>query len=1146
MAPAPPPEACTGLRLRLLGAPAWRDARDPAWRALARKDAALLALLVLEGAQPRQRVAELLWSEVDAGRALANLRQRLFRLRQAGGLLVTEAEQHLALASGVSCDLRLGLELADPPVLGGGALAACIDAWCAPLLGNASYDTDGPALAHWVDARRSTWSARLPGQLAELATGLEKVGALAAAIVVCERMLQLDPLLEHGWRRLMRLHHGRGDRGAAVAAFERCERVLRDELGLRPGPETLALLAEVEALGPAGAADRPPRPAPLPPGLLRPPRLIGRHGACQAMQASWEEASAFLLVGHAGVGKSRLLAEWAGRHPGAVLCGAMPGDDATPYGLVARVLRATATAGLGPPAGGLPQGVARELARLLPDHGPAPVSPGHPALLQDAVLRWLEAAAASGLRALLLDDLQHADGASLQWLPALAAGAPALRWGLASRPSALAAGPLADWADGSGRPRLVPLDGLDHAALAELLASLPSVAAAAPSAAELAAWAQRLAAHCGGNPLFVLETLRALHRQGITPGGDGPLPLPSSVERLLEQRLAALSPHALALAQVAALVGSEFDAGLAAEVLGSTALSLAAPWKELEAAQLLVGVRMAHETVAEALRCGLAAPVRSQLHSRLARALAARHAAPDRVCQHHAEAGEWPAAARAALRAARQAMIRGRRDVEWTLRLQAATWWSRAGDEQAAFTARVDALEPQALHLGLDPASAEAERLAAQAPDPAALAGLCLARMQLALWRGDGRAAAGHAGAGLAVAAEPTLRLRLQLGQAAGLASAGEPARAQHLSDPLRPLLDAQSDPLAACALWDLQAQVDHYSHRPLDCLQATERMLAAARQAGHVEAELGALGTLTGLYDMLGRGADALATGRAARSLHRRLGDSLTSRAQDLNLAYALFGSGCLGEALELLESTLAYAARTAPASLLHEACQDMLADLWLALGEPAKALAQISDDGGTGSLARRVHRIDLRARAELQRGDAAAASARWKQLDGLLDDQIRGPLHLRIRCHASQRLPAVAAQQACSELLARAEALPSPVGRALARLYRGLAAWRAGDRGTAAGDAQHLLSLLEGPAPLRHGYLDPLQACALAVDAGLQSRAMPLALDWLHRCVLAQTPQALQARLRARWPQFCDGAGGATPQPGRHALSGRCPPNA
>ena len=42
---------------------------------------------------------------------------------------------------------------------------------------------------------------------------------------------------EHAHRRVMRLHYLRGDRAAALAAFERCSSLLKRELKAQPGRE---------------------------------------------------------------------------------------------------------------------------------------------------------------------------------------------------------------------------------------------------------------------------------------------------------------------------------------------------------------------------------------------------------------------------------------------------------------------------------------------------------------------------------------------------------------------------------------------------------------------------------------------------------------------------------------------------------------------------------------------------------------------------------------------------------------------------------------------------------------------------------------------------------------------------------------------
>jgi len=44
---------------------------------------------------------------------------------------------------------------------------------------------------------------------------------------------------------LMRLHSQLGDRGQALRVFERCRRLLSEELGVDPSPETMSVHREL-------------------------------------------------------------------------------------------------------------------------------------------------------------------------------------------------------------------------------------------------------------------------------------------------------------------------------------------------------------------------------------------------------------------------------------------------------------------------------------------------------------------------------------------------------------------------------------------------------------------------------------------------------------------------------------------------------------------------------------------------------------------------------------------------------------------------------------------------------------------------------------------------------------------------------------
>jgi len=45
----------------------------------------------------------------------------------------------------------------------------------------------------------------------------------------------------------MRLHHGAGDRAEALRVYRRCRRLLAEELGTAPSPETEAAVARMVA-----------------------------------------------------------------------------------------------------------------------------------------------------------------------------------------------------------------------------------------------------------------------------------------------------------------------------------------------------------------------------------------------------------------------------------------------------------------------------------------------------------------------------------------------------------------------------------------------------------------------------------------------------------------------------------------------------------------------------------------------------------------------------------------------------------------------------------------------------------------------------------------------------------------------------------
>src|SRR5208282_3454118 len=118
------------------------------------------------------------------------------------------------------------------------------------------------------------------------------------------------------------------------------------------------------------------------------------------------------------------------------------------------------------------------------------------------------------------------------------------------------------------------------------------------------------------------------------------------------------SRDALALAQVAAIAGQDFDLERVAPTLRSTPLALAPALAELERAQILHASSFAHDIVHDAIQRSVPAAVRTYLHRAVADQLRAAGAAPGRIAMHFAGAHCWEQAAtywRAAADAAGQA-----------------------------------------------------------------------------------------------------------------------------------------------------------------------------------------------------------------------------------------------------------------------------------------------------------------------------------------------------------------------------------------------------------------------------------------------------------------------------------------------------------
>ena len=370
----------------------------------------------------RAELAALLWPEVDETRARATLRRTLSVLIAAAGPGVA--------ADRASVSLRLELVTSDVVTfraLGRSEdredLARAVGLVRGELLAGFVL-RDSPAFDEWVSRESDTLRRELGATLERLVLGRLRHGELHAGVADAARWLELDPLHEAAHRALMRLLAWTGRRQDALEQYHRCVRVLGQELGVAPVHATTQLYEAIRsgtlppprrpAAPPATAAPparRHRRPAPRRRRRRRPCRSSGVATRCApCARRPGGAAGSSLVTGEAGVGRSRLVEEFAAAAGPVVLVRAHGGEAALAFAPVADLLRAAIA--LGAP---LPDELAAAVSRLVPEllppgRAPEPPlsSPGARDLFYDAVVRVL---AGCGARAVVLEDV-HTLGSS--------------------------------------------------------------------------------------------------------------------------------------------------------------------------------------------------------------------------------------------------------------------------------------------------------------------------------------------------------------------------------------------------------------------------------------------------------------------------------------------------------------------------------------------------------------------------------------------------------------------------------------------------------------------------------------------------------------------------------------------------------------
>jgi predicted ATPase len=312
------------------------------------KTGALLAYLAyhLDRSHPRETLIELLWPEMAPPAGRNNLSKALTSLRHqleppgvpTGAVLVTDSASVRLNPTAVTTDVaafEAALRVAPraPEEIGR-----------TPRLEEAATLYRGELLPghneDWILHERLRLAEAFSGALAELTALWEQADDLQQALQWARRAVGADPLREEAHHDLIRLLIAARQPEAALRQYQELERLLEGGLGMRPSPETRALIGDLarhpagarcehpevarESRGRAGEDLAPARqaapPSPSPPVgpatgnlPLQFTRFFGREEEIARLQTSLSDPEIRLvtLTGPGGSGKTRLALQTA-------------------------------------------------------------------------------------------------------------------------------------------------------------------------------------------------------------------------------------------------------------------------------------------------------------------------------------------------------------------------------------------------------------------------------------------------------------------------------------------------------------------------------------------------------------------------------------------------------------------------------------------------------------------------------------------------------------------------------------------------------------------------------------------------------------------------------------------------------------------
>jgi DNA-binding SARP family transcriptional activator len=528
------------------------------------KASALLFFLAATGKpHTRDYLATLLWGETGASEARHSLRSSLYRLRQgiqldqAEEILVSNGEFLCLQSNTYDCDVsefhRL-LTIDDEQ-----SLRQAVALYRGSLLQGFTL-TQAPMFEEWVRTEGTRLNQSCFNALDRLVNLAESREEWAASIGFLQQMIRMDPLAETTQQRLMGLYLRKGEVGLALRQYRQFENQLRRELEIEPAAETQAFFQEILRQKWHSTSAAKPLPSFVHHASSLP--FVGRDQLLEELTMianrarTGQEGTIVLVQGEGGIGKSRLIEEFAARLISGwplwqVLYGACsPFDDLLSHGPFLEALQS---------------GISEDLTDLLTESDTA--LPDARGRFSWRVLQTIQESSRTAPLLLIIEDLQWANSSTLNlfgFLSMRIRHLPVILAGTVQHAEAIPAlQRLITLKRRRGELYLFPLASLRLEDVTDLIRS------SGIHSTSLESFAEWLHARSMGSPFLLNEILAQLRTEGILQSeSDGwqlnithwlrwraNFKLPETSHDLVGWRLANLSAEALHLLNVLAVAG---------------------------------------------------------------------------------------------------------------------------------------------------------------------------------------------------------------------------------------------------------------------------------------------------------------------------------------------------------------------------------------------------------------------------------------------------------------------------------------------------------------------------------------------------------------------------------------------------------------